>query len=145
MFKKILYEHKFKQIGRFPKFFLASDMFPLKKHNLEIWPGYISQVKSLTGGIFLNIDCCTKFIFSTSVLDIISDLQRDRCSKQDIINYLAPKSPDEKRLVVITKYNSRIYQIEDLRFDITPKNHTFKYIIKDPSTETRTIQNGNLL
>lgn len=73
MFKKVLYEHKFKQIGRLPRFFLASDMRPIKQHNLEMWPGYISQVKSLTDGIFLNIDCCTKFISSTSVLDLIND------------------------------------------------------------------------
>ena len=74
IFKKVLYEHKFKQIGRLPRFFLASDMVPIRQHNLEMWPGYISQVKNLTDGIFLNIDCCTKFISSTSVLDIISDL-----------------------------------------------------------------------
>lgn len=26
IFKKVLYEHKFKQIGRLPRFFLASEM-----------------------------------------------------------------------------------------------------------------------
>lgn len=40
---------------------------------------------------------------------MIEDMRRDRYSKQDIYNELVPKDPNEKRLVVITKYNSRIY------------------------------------
>lgn len=62
---------------------------------------------------------------------MISGMQRDRWSKDEIHKYLVPKDPNEKRLVVITKYNTRIYQIDDLRFDITPKTYTFKYTIKD--------------
>ena len=66
-------------------------------------------------------------------------------SKQGILETLVPKDPDEKRLVVITKYNTRIYQIDDLRFDITPRTHTFKYTLKDPITREVSNENGNLI
>lgn len=29
-------------------------------------------------------------------------------------------------------YNSKIYQLDDIRFDITPKNHIFEYDLIDP-------------
>jgi len=32
-------------------------------------------------------------------------------------------------------YNSKIYQLDDLRFDITPKNHVFEYFLVDPITK----------
>lgn len=121
--KRVLYDKKFKQIGRLPRFFLPDDKVDIPKYHLEMWPGYMTQVKSLHDGIFLNVDCATKFIESRSILDLISDLYKDRYTKNDIREYFIPKNQEEKRLVVITKYNSRIYQIDDLRFDMTPQSH----------------------
>lgn len=107
--KRVLYEHKFKQIGRLPRFFLSTDKKDIPKHHLEMWPGYTTSVKGLFDGIFLNVDCATKFIESRSILDLIKDLRRDNYTDRDVHEYLVPKSQEEKRLVVITKYNSRIY------------------------------------
>nr|AEX87970.1 Otiwi8 [Sterkiella histriomuscorum] len=142
--KKVLYEHKFKQIGRLPRFFLSTDMVPIKKYDLEMWPGYTTSVKALHDGIFLNVDCATKFIDSRSILDLIIDLQKDRYSKQDIHEHFVPKSQDEKRLVVITKYNSRIYQIDDIKFDMSPKTHVFTWNYFDPITKTLSQQKTDM-
>jgi hypothetical protein len=37
------------------------------------------------------------------------------------------------RVTVITSYDSRSYQIDDLRYDVTPKNHVFQWIDKRKS------------
>ena len=87
-----------------------------------MWPGYDCTVKCLNDGIFLNVDTATKFVSMTTVLDKINDMQKDRYSKEDITNELCPKDPKEKRLVVITMYNSHSYQVDDLVWDRTPKD-----------------------
>jgi len=86
-----LYEHKFKQIGRLPKFFLSSELVPIEKHRLNMWPGYMMSAKSLTDGIFINIDCATKFVEMDSVLLLINGMLRDRYSQTDIKKELIPK------------------------------------------------------
>jgi len=74
-----------------------------------MWPGFSLAPKIVTDGIFLNVDTATKFINQDTVLDQILGMQRDKYSKREIIETLVPKDPNEKRLVVITMYNSRIY------------------------------------
>ena len=71
-----------------------------------MWPGYTTAVRCVTDGIFLLVDTATKFINQDTILDKIRDMQRDRYSKQDIIDELVPKDPDEKRIIVITMHNS---------------------------------------
>lgn len=68
----------------------------------------------------------------TNILERISDMQKDKYSKEEIKNALIPKNPNDKRLVVITMYNTRIYQIDDLRWDISPKTQSFKWVYVDP-------------
>lgn len=74
-----------------------------------MWPGYTMDVKQVTDGIFANVDTATKFIQMRTVLDGITDMLRDRWSRNDIIAEYVPKDQDSKRLVVITMYNSRTY------------------------------------
>jgi len=81
----------------------------------------------VTDGIFANVDTATKFIQMRTVLDGVNVLNNDLYSKADIIAYYIPKNPEDKRLVVITMYNSRIYQIDGMTFEITPKTHTFEW------------------
>lgn len=109
LIKKALYEHKYNQIGRLPRFFLASELQQIKEFELQMWPGYTMDVKQVTDGIFANVDTATKFIQMKTVLDGINDMVRDRWSRNDIIAEYVPKDQDAKRLVVITMYNSRTY------------------------------------
>ena len=74
-----------------------------------MWPGYHTDVKYLNDGVFLNVDTATKFISQKSVLDEIRELQKDKYSNDEIIEELIPKDPDQKRITVITLYNSKIY------------------------------------
>ncbi|CDW85355.1 piwi-like protein 1 [Stylonychia lemnae] len=143
--KKTLYEFQFKQVGRLPRFYLHTDLQDVANYNLRVWSGYSMAVQSFNDGIFVNIDCATKFVEKSSVLDLIRRLQKDKYSQADIKQELVPKDQNEKGLVVITMYNSKKYQIDDIRFDITPKNHIFEYEIYDPETKQRYKHKSNMV
>mmetsp|Transcript_34437 Transcript_34437/g.25529 ORF Transcript_34437/g.25529 Transcript_34437/m.25529 type:complete len:88 (+) Transcript_34437:306-569(+) len=67
--KKGLKRKKFNQIGRLPKFFLKDEKRTIPNEDLlEAWPGYEFNTKWYADGIYVNIDTCTKFINSYSVL-----------------------------------------------------------------------------
>jgi hypothetical protein len=97
-----------------------------------MWFGYSLSVKCFNDGFFVNIDTSTKFVTSTTVYDKIKSLERDLYSRQEIKEKLIPKDPEKKRLVVITPFNSKTYQIDDLSFEITPKNYKFTWKFFDP-------------
>lgn len=60
--KKTLIEHDYKQVGRLPRFFNPKEREPIDEFEIDMWPGYSSEVKFLNDGIFLNVDTATKFI-----------------------------------------------------------------------------------
>jgi len=60
--KRALYDEKFNQIGRLPKFFSNEGRVRIPKETIEAWTGYEFQVKCLNDGIFLRIDTCSKFV-----------------------------------------------------------------------------------
>ena len=114
--KKTLIEHDYRQVGRLPRFFNPRDLTPINRYNLDIWPGYSTDVKYLNDGVFLNVDCATKFISQKTVYDEILAMKKSKYSNQDIVDELIPKDPNAKRLVVITMHNSRTYQPDGLTF-----------------------------
>lgn len=60
---------------------------------------------------------------------------------------LCPKDPNskEKRLVIITMYNPRIYQIDGITFNISPKSHMISWNHTDPITNKKEVLKTNLL
>ena len=87
-----------------------------------MWPGYLVAVKSLNDGVFLNIDTATKFLGMETVYDKIKVLQRERFSWEEIKKRLLE---EQGPLVIITKYNSRQYYINDINFDLNPEEFSF--------------------
>ena len=87
-----------------------------------MWPGYLVAVKSLNDGVFLNIDTATKFLGMDTVFDKIRALQKDKFSREEIKNRLLEENGP---LVVITKYNSKQYFINDINFELNPIEYSF--------------------
>lgn len=110
-----------------------------------MWPGYDCSVKALNDGIFMNVDTATKFLSMTTVMDKIYDLKYDKYSEEEIRNKLIPKNPEDRRTVVITIYNSISYQLDGIRFDISPKSHVFEWELVNPQTKERTKQKTNMV
>nr|AEX87963.1 Otiwi13 [Sterkiella histriomuscorum] len=143
--KTTLYEYRFKyNKGRLPRFYLATDMVPIQRYDLEMWPSYDTYVKILNDGIFFNSDCATKVFSSNTILDLINELRRDGCSHQEVCDELLPKNNVNRRLVVISTYNSRTYQINDIKFDTSPSKYIFTFNLYDPETQQTTQHTQNL-
>ncbi len=73
------------------KFFLASDRKPIERYDLQVWPGFLANVKIATDGVFLNVDTTTKFISGQSIYQKIRAMQKDKYSKTEIKDFFIPK------------------------------------------------------
>jgi hypothetical protein len=51
-----------------------------------------------------------------------------------------PEDQDSKRFVVITKFNCKQYQVDDLSFDITPKNKFIEWRFKGKVYQTNLVE-----
>lgn len=60
--KMALKQKKYEQVGRFPKFFNASEKIDINQFKLVAWPGYEVVTKLSTQGVFFNVESCTKFV-----------------------------------------------------------------------------------
>jgi aubergine-like protein len=100
----------------------------LVKHNIEIWPGYITNIDHFDGGVFLMFDSCNKVIRTETVADVLA-----MCFKKN------PKGFPEVALKsllgqsIMTRYNNRSYRIDDLNLDMSPES-TFERIKGEPIT-----------
>jgi aubergine-like protein len=93
---------------------------------LEMWPGYLTTTRLLRDGIFLNIDTVSKFIQQTTILDFIRGLEEKGKNRDYISNLFDSSNPDMPRRTVLTKYNTKTYQVDGLDWKKTPKNTTFE-------------------
>ena len=110
--KKTLIDLDYKQVGRLPRFFNTKERKSItvgKDLEIDMWPGYNTDVKHLNDGVFLNVDTATKFISQINIFDEIKQFQKDGYTPADLIDWYVPKDPEKKRIVVITLFNSRIY------------------------------------
>eukprot|EP00347_Sterkiella_histriomuscorum_P020908 403335999 len=128
--KKALLDEKYNQLGRLPRFYSSFESVKINQYRLEMWPGYEFSVKCLHDGIFLNVDTRNKFVNQQTIYDRIRQYKRERYSDEEIKNMLQ----EEGKLVVITRYNSKQYLINDIDFDITPQSYKFDWIYVDPNT-----------
>lgn len=75
-----------------------------------MWPGFEVATKKVVHGIFLNVDCATKFIQTESILTKIDKMFHEKkMSKREVIDYFDPARNEDKRITVMTGYNSKIY------------------------------------
>lgn len=84
LIKSVLRAQDFKQIGKLPKYFQQNERVDIRAHNLEMWPGYLTQSRLLADGIFLNVDTAARFIQKTSILDWIKVQQENGRSQKQI-------------------------------------------------------------
>lgn len=99
--KSTLEREKFKQIGRLPKFFLESEKKVIKEHGIECWPGYLTTTRMCHDGIYLNIDTCTKFMSTSTVLKQIELLLKNK-SPQEVCAMFDSSNKGAPRRVVMT-------------------------------------------
>lgn len=91
-----------------------------------MWPGYLTTTRLLRDGIFLNIDTVSKFIQQTTILDFINDLSSKGKNRDYISNLFDSTNPDMPRRTVMTKYNTKTYQVDGLDWKRLPKTNFSK-------------------
>lgn len=90
-------------------------------HKLEIWPGYITSIQDFEGGLMLCCDASHRVLRTQTVHQYMKDImQLNRAEwKEVFINAIVGNS-------VLTRYNNKIYRVDDIDFDHNPQN-TFPY------------------
>lgn len=124
--KNALSAQDYKQIGRLPKYFVERDKKEIKEYELEMWPGYLTTTRLLNDGIFLNVDTVSKFIQMRTILDFIRELQAKGHDENYISGLFDSSNLGMPRRTVLTKYNTKTYQVDGLDWKMTPLTCKFK-------------------
>jgi aubergine-like protein len=108
---------KMKQIGQ--HFYNPQQRIKVPQHNLEIWPGYTTAVQDYEDGLYLVADVSHKIIPSRTCLELLYALKESSSDgasfKQQAIDALIG-------VVVLTPYNNRTYRVDDILWDLSPRN-----------------------
>ncbi|CAB4054948.1 AUB [Lepeophtheirus salmonis] len=102
IFRRIMSTLKMCQVNR--NYYSPENKGVIPQYKLEVWPGYITSVNELDGGLVLQCD------------DI--SMRRRGDFKNESIKSLVGS-------VVLTRYNCKTYRIDEIDFDKNPKS-TFK-------------------
>ena len=90
----------------------------LSQHKVELWPGYEFSIRRHSHGVLLGLDVKHKIVRTDSALNMMNALMANSrggstqaAIKKEMIG-----------AIVITKYNNKTYRIDDVIFDISPKD-----------------------
>ncbi|XP_052864304.1 protein argonaute-3 [Anopheles cruzii] len=84
---------------------------------LEVWPGFVTAVSEVEGGLMLNLDVSHRVLMQTTVYDQLKLLANaDRGNFQDNARKALLGS------VVLTRYNHKTYRIDEILFDESPSS-----------------------
>jgi hypothetical protein len=124
--KNSLVDLDYKQIGKPPKFhfFNSQHQINIDRHGLVAWYGYECCTQLCTQGVFLNIDCMTKFINKHTVYDQVIRRRESGYGDSDIAKLYGNSSTN--RINVITSHNSKNYQIDGIELQLNPKTCKFR-------------------
>ncbi|XP_075980297.1 argonaute 3 isoform X2 [Anticarsia gemmatalis] len=96
----------------------------IPQHKLEVWPGYVTAVDEYEGGLMLTLDSTHRVLRTQSVLSFIKDtVQAEGANWKRILS---------ERLVgcsVMTSYNKKLFRIDSIDDNMTPKS-TFEKLDK---------------
>lgn len=104
-----------KLIGR--NYFDYHNVNHVPNFNLEIWPGYVSSVRQHENSLLLSVDLSFKVLRHETAYQLLEDCKARAGNKfQDVFLEAI------LRTVVITRYNNRTYEIDDVDFSKTPSS-----------------------
>ncbi|XP_073978510.1 piwi-like protein Ago3 isoform X2 [Rhodnius prolixus] len=93
----------------------ASKQIPA--HNLEVWPGYITAIQEYEDGIMLCCDSSHRVLRTQTVLELMEQIISvdSRTWKDEFIKLVIGQT-------VLTRYNNKMYRVDDVSFDESPKD-----------------------
>lgn len=105
---------------------------PIEQHKLEVWPGWVTSIQRLDGGIKMIVDSSFRVLRLESVRDILMEIKHRNRG-------MGLKEAFEQELVgsiVMTSYNNKAYRIDGIdltkkpsdTFTLTKNNTTISYV-----------------
>lgn len=90
---------------------------PIPLHKLEVWPGYITAIDEFEDGLMLCCDASHRVLRNQTVLELMQDLENSNRAqwKDEFVNLILGQS-------VLTRYNNKVYRIDDISFDESPND-----------------------
>ncbi|CAK8693256.1 unnamed protein product [Clavelina lepadiformis] len=87
----------------------------LDKLRLNLWPGYVTAIKTFEGGLLLNIDVSHKVLRNDTARHVMEDVFQKTPSsfKEMCMRELVGA-------VVLTRYNNKNYRVDDIAWDLSP-------------------------
>ncbi|XP_063984569.1 piwi-like protein 1 [Diachasmimorpha longicaudata] len=89
----------------------------IEQHKMELWPGYVTAIEEVEGGLKLNIDASHRVMRTNTVRDYMGELLRQSHNKG---NFRAAATAELLGMTVLTRYNNKTYRIDDIHWDKTP-------------------------
>uniref|UniRef100_A0A3B3S5C4 Piwi-like RNA-mediated gene silencing 1 n=1 Tax=Paramormyrops kingsleyae TaxID=1676925 RepID=A0A3B3S5C4_9TELE len=119
IFRRILRTLNMQQIGR--HYYNPQDPLNIPQHRLTIWPGFTTTILQYESSIMLSMDVSHKVLRSETVLSFMGSLRQQSGPQR----FVEACTRELVGLGVLTKYNNKMYRIDDIAWDQTPTN-TFK-------------------
>ncbi|XP_034240768.1 piwi-like protein Ago3 isoform X2 [Thrips palmi] len=115
LLSKIFRVLNFTRMGR--QHYNPSASSTIPQHKLEIWPGYVTAIEEYEGGIMLNINASHRVLRQMTCYDVIKEaLGRSRDNWQSVV------TKDLIGACVLTRYNDKLYRVDDIGFDMSPQD-----------------------
>lgn len=87
----------------------------------RVWPGFSTAIHQYDNGVMMCADLCFKLLRNDSVLDqLMAMFQRDRAGYRDTA------MKELVGCIVLTRYNSLTYRIDDILWDLNPQSTFLK-------------------
>jgi aubergine-like protein len=100
------------QVG-FGKHFDPSRSRDLK--DCQVWPGYSTALSTFQSGVLFTVNPTNKFIMERTAYDVIKGTRSGGNTKENIAKELHARG-------VMTTYNRRVYRVEEVSYDHSPKD-----------------------
>jgi len=108
---KLMERAELKRIG-IGKHFDASKSRPLK--GCEVWPGYSTALSTFESGVLFNVNPTNKFIMEQTALDLMRNTRSKTGNTKELV------AAELVGRGVMTRYNQRIYRVEDIDYEMNP-------------------------
>jgi len=114
LLRKCLFGLKLEQMGR--NFYNPGKGIRFAQHKLELWPGYITAIRSHEKEVLLCVEVTHKVVRLESCLEIIRKLQSQPGDyRQNVTQAMIGA-------IVLTSYNNKTYRIADVEWNMNPKS-----------------------
>jgi aubergine-like protein len=81
----------------------------------SVWPGYSTSLSTFESGVLFTVNPTNKFIMERSAYDVIKGTRSGGNTKENIAKELHGRG-------VMTTYNRKVYRIEEVSYDHSPKD-----------------------